>query len=147
MGLERSLQRALAFDCEQLLARLYYCLDESRYADLVAVFASDGIWHRQGKALKGHAEILAALKARPATQVTRHVISNIWVSVADDGSMNSVGYLMPYVHTGDEVPRKPIPIRFPTRLLVMETRFLRAGDSCVIAEHKVRPELEFPKNA
>ena len=36
----------------------------------------EAVWHRQGKVLKGHGEIRAALDERPRTQRIRHVVTN-----------------------------------------------------------------------
>ena len=146
-AMSREQQRGIEFDCQRALARLYFYLDESRFADLAALFAADGVWHRQGKALSGAAQIMAAMQARSATQVTRHVITNLFVTVSANGAAEAVGYLIAYVHDSGQADPKPIAMRYPARLFVMNTRFLVASDGCWIAEHKTRPEFEFPRNA
>ncbi len=40
--MDRIEQRAMEWDCHQNLSRLFYYLDEGRYADLAKLFAPDG---------------------------------------------------------------------------------------------------------
>jgi len=56
--------RAIEWDCAQLLIRFFNEFDAWRYREMVNLFAPDGVWHRQGRALKGPDAILAALEQR-----------------------------------------------------------------------------------
>ena len=48
----------------QLTYRFFYFLDEHRFADLLGMMKADAVWHRQGKHLRGHGDILAELEGR-----------------------------------------------------------------------------------
>ncbi len=63
----------------QLTYRFFYYLDERRFADLLRMMKPDAVWHRQGKHLEGHVEILAELESRSTTQRIRHVITNSFI--------------------------------------------------------------------
>ena len=54
-NLSREAARAIELDCTQVLTRFFNAFDQWRYDDMAAMFASDGVWHRAGKSLKGAA--------------------------------------------------------------------------------------------
>lgn len=70
-------QMALVASAQQALSRLFLGLDTSDYDLAVSAFTRDGCWLRQGKTLTGHAEMIEALEARPGSQITLHVLSNV----------------------------------------------------------------------
>ena len=127
----------------QLTHRFYYCLDEFRYQDLAALMREDGVWHRQGKVLKGRAQVLAALEERPRTQRIRHVITNAFLSEESESSAALVAYLTAYKYD-DGKPIKGAPtIDGPFRLLLVNKKFARSQGKWLIAESAGTPEFEF----
>jgi hypothetical protein len=52
----------------QVTQRFFYCLDEGQYDELLALMSPEAVWHRQGKILRGHPQIRAALEERSTTQ-------------------------------------------------------------------------------
>jgi len=131
----------------QITNRFYYCLDEFRYQDLADLMREDGVWHRQGKVLKGRAQVLAALEERPRTQRIRHVITNAFLESENAEAANLVAYLTAYKYD-DGKPIKATPtINGPFRLLLVKKRFLRgggrSGSDWMIAESAGAPEFEF----
>ena len=104
--------RAIEWDCTQVLIRFFNYFDQWRYQDMADLFASDGVWHRQGKALRGRAEILAALDARSTTQRVRHVVTNVQIDVLAADAAMSLLYLTAYMHdTGAKLPGPPASAR------------------------------------
>jgi hypothetical protein len=132
-------------DLLQLTHRFYYYLDESRYEDLVATFREDGVWHRQGKALKGHAQVRAAMEERPSTQRTRHVISNAFLSESDENSATLIAYMTAYRFDDSTMRKPPYPIDGPFRFNLVKIRFVRERGAWRIAEQWGTPEFEFAK--
>jgi SnoaL-like protein len=130
-------------DLLQLTHRFYFYLDESHYADLVATFREDGVWHRQGKALKGHAQIMAAMQERPRTQRTRHVISNAFLSESDQESATLIAYMTAYRFNDGSERKPPYPIDGPLRFLLVKIRFQRERGAWRIAEQWGTPEFDF----
>jgi hypothetical protein len=127
----------------QLTHRFYYCLDEFRYQDLAALMREDGVWHRQGKVLKGRAQVIAALEERPRTQRIRHVITNAFLSAESERAADLVAYLTAYKYD-DGKPIKGAPtIDGPFRMLLVKKRFVREGGGWMIAESAGTPEFEF----
>lgn len=132
-------------DLLQLTHRFYYYLDESRYAELVACFREDGVWHRQGKALKGPAQIMAAMQERPRTQRTRHVISNVFLSEADENSATLIAYMTAYRFDDGSERKPPYPIDGPFRFNLVKIRFLRERGAWRMSEQWGTPEFDFAK--
>jgi hypothetical protein len=130
---------------QQLTHRFYYYLDENRYADLVAAFRDDGVWHRQGKALKGHAQILAAMQERPSSMRTRHVITNAFLSETESNSATLIAYMTAYRFDDGSERKPPYPIDGPFRLNLVKIRFVSDRGQWRIAEQWGTPEFDFAK--
>ncbi len=50
--MNRDEARAIEWDCAQILIRFFNEFDARHYGEMVALFAPDGVWHRQGRALR-----------------------------------------------------------------------------------------------
>ena len=129
----------------QPLHYFFYCLDERRYDALAALFAQDGIWHRQGKHLHGHAAILEALASRSPTQRIRHVVTNAFIAGREgDGNRVTVNSYMTAYRHDDGTPCVTVPrITGPVSMSLVTTVFGRFGDDWLIAEQTLTPEFEF----
>lgn len=131
----------------QITHRFYYYLDERRYKDLVGLMRPDGVWHRQGKILAGHTQVLAAMEERPTTQIIRHTITNAFLEHESENEAALIAYLTAYRYD-DGSPRKPpVTIDGPFRLLLVKKRFVREGGRWLIAECSGTPEFEFRASA
>lgn len=64
-------------DCEALIHAFCHFIDHGEAVKVVDLFTPDGVFDRRGAALRGHAELAAAMAKRSAQVVTRHVCSNI----------------------------------------------------------------------
>ena len=128
----------------QLTYRFFNYLDERRYADLVGMMKADAVWHRQGKHLRGHKEILAELESRSRTQHIRHVITNSFVDSASEGSVRAKAYMIAYRFDDGTARQAPLTIDGPLRLVLLSTDFVRESDgNWLIAEQSAVPEFEF----
>jgi len=128
----------------QLTYRFFYYLDERRFADLLRMMKPDAIWNRQGKHLRGHDEILAELESRSPTQRIRHVITNSFIDAADDRSATVRAYMVAYRFDDGAIPKPPITMDGPLRMVLLTTRFVRERDGeWLIAEQSAVPEFEF----
>lgn len=136
---------ALEWAATRTLTTFYLCLDESRFDDLVALFAPDGVWHRLGEALEGRAAIMAAMQERSKTLVTRHAMSNPLGVASAEGRMELASYLTVYAHDSGEAAPLPLSIESPRRFFVGRTRFVQDGSAWLIAEHRLTPVFEFAK--
>ena len=74
---------AIEAACTKMTLRFYRYLDTREHDAVAASFAPEGVWHRQGVALKGPAEVLAAMHKRSPQRSTAHVLSNVWAEALD----------------------------------------------------------------
>jgi hypothetical protein len=141
--LGRELLRAVEWDCSQVLTRFFNYFDQWRYADMVELFAADGVWHRQGKALHGRAAILAALSARSTTQRVRHVVTNLQIDVVSRDAASSLLYVTAYMYDSGERQSAPAKVRAPYLVLTAPGRLVRTEDGWRIACLEMIREFEF----
>lgn len=71
--------RAVTSEVERAIHLFFRHLDENDYEALTALMTVDGLWHRQGKELRGRSMVMEAMKARPVDLVTRHKIGRAHV--------------------------------------------------------------------
>ncbi|CAN5688618.1 hypothetical protein BH11PSE7_BH11PSE7_35900 [soil metagenome] len=140
---ERSIARAIEWDCSQLLLRFYDCFDNFDYAGMAALFTQGGVWHRAGKALAGREAIVAELDKRPRTQTMRHVVSNLLVTAHTAQEASASCYITAYRHD-DGKPSSSVPvIASPYLMLVATARFTRTPDGWQMTEQVMKREFEF----
>jgi len=113
---DREEQRAIEWDCTQLLIRFYGLLDEKRYEELAGLFADDGVWVRLGKELVGGAAILAAMAERD-DWLTAHLVSNIRIDIIDSDTVETTQYVTLYRHEGRGADAGPTPVAPPIGIL------------------------------
>lgn len=80
----------------ECVLRFFYALDVRDHEGAAAMMAPDGIWHRQGVALKGRAAVLDALAKRPANRRTCHIITNFRVLASGAQHAEVAFYLTAY---------------------------------------------------
>lgn len=132
---DRAAARATEWDCARLLIRFFNAFDAFRYDEMAAMFAPDGVWHRQGKALTGRDAIRAALRERSTTQTVRHVVTNIDVTVSGADRAEFLFYLTAYAHDAGAAPDgKPPVIAAPFLLLTVPGSCVRIGGQWHIAD-------------
>jgi SnoaL-like domain len=143
--MNREQARAIEWDCAQILVRFFNEFDAWRYREMVQLFAPDGVWHRQGKALTGADAILSALEQRSTTQCVRHVVTNVQVTVLDDHTAESLLYVTAYQHdTGETATAVPV-IRSPSLLLTVAGKLVRTADGWRISSLTMTRVFEFQR--
>lgn len=89
-------RRAIEADCARMIALYANLNDEARWKEVAALYAEDGVMIRPtapDAPLAGRAAILAAFQGRPARK-TRHVCSNVVVTVEGSGSASAVSAMI-----------------------------------------------------
>ena len=141
--MNRDEARAVEWDCAQLLIRFFNEFDAWRYREMVKLFAPDGVWHRQGRALRGTDAILAVLEQRSTTQTVRHVVTNVQVTVLDADTAKSLLYVTAYQHDTGEHAIAPPVIRSPSLLLEVPGELVRTEDGWRISSLTMTRVFEF----
>ena len=105
VGVDAASARAISWDCEQTVLRLFGAMDALDYEHVADAFVADGVWHRAGKALRGHDAIVAAMNERPTGRLVRHVITNVVIDVLDETRATGRCYVTAYAGpAGSEPP-------------------------------------------
>jgi hypothetical protein len=97
-------------ECQHAIHSFYMSLDGSDFQAVSSLFASNGIWHRQGKQLVGPAAVLEALLDRPAGRVTAHMVQNVVITVIDTQSASATYLNMVYRCDRKEPSSEPAPM-------------------------------------
>jgi hypothetical protein len=103
---------AVEREAERVLVRFFHHLDTGEFEALVALMAEDGVWHRQGKVLRGPGMVREALAERPKGRRTRHLVTNLIVDAVDERHVQAIYYLTVFRHDG-VTPGEPAPIELP----------------------------------
>lgn len=91
--------------CERLMVDYARAVDSGRASAIADLFTVDGVWTGDdGRAFDGQDAIRAAFVRRQArtARVSRHVITNVSVDIADDATANGHALLINYRHDRSE---------------------------------------------
>jgi hypothetical protein len=132
-------RRAMTQDVERLIIEFFYHLDESRFEELAGLIADDGVWNRQGEALRGPAMVLAALRKRLAGTVTRHVVTNFLIDFPDENQAEASFYMTVFRHDADRRAEGPAAMELPYAVARCRARLVRAPAGWRIKELAATP--------
>lgn len=97
--------------CTNQVMAFFRDLDESDYASLAQRLAPDGVWHRQGKVLRGRDEVRQALALRSPTQRIHHLIVNLAADACEPRRCALRGYMLVVRHDSGAPLAGPAPLR------------------------------------
>jgi hypothetical protein len=121
---------------ERTVVALWAALDAGKFDDVASKFAEDGIWHRQGKQLRGPAQVHAAMAERHPGTRTRHLLTNVLVNFDDPNNAEMSCYMCVFHHQGEADALPPAPMNLPITVTETKTRLKRVGSAWKITDHK-----------
>jgi hypothetical protein len=131
-------RRLIEQQCRDLVVLLCHLSDHGEREQAVQCFTPDGTWVRGGKPHTGRAEMLQSFRGA-ATQVIRHLTSNILVTVKDDGTAEGVTYYLAFHNDpGTPQPKLPLPLDPPFSLGEWHDKFVKTPEGWRIAHREVR---------
>jgi ketosteroid isomerase-like protein len=95
--------------CAKLIMACYSWMDLGDYPAVAELFSDEATWVRGGTPVKGKSAILAALQKRSPADVTRHLITNVVVSVRDGDTADATACFMPLRGARAAVGPAPMP--------------------------------------
>jgi hypothetical protein len=120
-------------------------LDERRYEELADIFATDGVWHRQGRELEGRRMIIETMAERSESLAIRHVLTNVDVSPREDGTIEVFGYVLVFRSSGDAREAGPLAMpSAPSTLQSIRDTYKLVGDSWKILRKEARSVFTTP---
>lgn len=90
------MDNATEMACQRLVIGSYSLMDQGRYEEAAALFTDDATWVRGGKAVTGRASILTSLRQRPQSDISRHIITNIFVEQTSQDDARATACLIPF---------------------------------------------------
>lgn len=103
---------AVAWSLTRLNSAFIHYYDRRKYDEVLALFTPDAVYEVRGRALHGHAEIKAALDARPGPELTvRHLVTNLHFHTIGADYAHGVSCLTAYA---GPTPTGTGPARYPT---------------------------------
>jgi hypothetical protein len=126
--------------CERLILDFAYFSDHVQYESLVQLFTPDGVMHRpNGDLLEGRDAILKAYRARPAGRITRHICTNIRISVESADSARGLTYAMLYSGNSNEPANGHFGFKVEQQLVgEFEDEFVRTAEGWRIGIRRAR---------
>lgn len=88
--------------CERLISQYNHYVDHNETEALVSLFAEDATWTAEEMIFDGKEQIAMAFQMRASNQerTTRHLCTNLVVTVESEASASAVCYLTLYRHDG-----------------------------------------------
>lgn len=123
-------------DVERAIMAFYHALDSSDFEYLIRAIAPDGVWHRQGKELRGPGMVREAMKVREPGARTRHLVTNLLIDSVTENNAAARFYMIAFRTDGDPGRARPDKIELPRALSLYNVRLARAGDKWVFTEIK-----------
>jgi ketosteroid isomerase-like protein len=127
--------------CERLVLDFAFFSDHRDYEALASLFTPDGTMARpSGAPLSGRAAILDAYRSRPADRMTRHICTNIRITVESPERARGFTYALLYTANANEPPERHLGIKADASHMVgeFEDDFVRTEDGWRIASRRAR---------
>jgi len=112
------------WQCSQVVHDFFHHYDQWRYARMLECYAPDGVWHRAGVALRGHARILEELERRPRAQRVIHVITNMRIEPTSASKATGTYYVTVYRHAGVLADEAVATVAGPAMILAATADFV-----------------------
>jgi hypothetical protein len=126
----------------RVLISHWAALDSGNYKAVAAGFAEDGVWHRQGKELKGPSMVSAAMAERPKGARTRHIVTNVLSTVKNETEIEIDFYMTVFSHNGEAGAPLPAPMLLPNSVGLSHAKFRHDGQRWKIEYLKSAPTFQ-----
>ncbi|HSH88866.1 MAG TPA: nuclear transport factor 2 family protein [Ramlibacter sp.] len=130
--------------CQQTLTALFRHLDDKRYENVVDMFVEDGVWQRPGVVLAGRAEIMADMRKRSATRLSRHVLANFLV-IEEGDELEALATLTTYAFDTASAAEMPQVIDGPMGIYSARAQFTETPAGTRLRRLELGVEFTFGK--
>ena len=127
--------------CERLVVDFAHFSDSQDYQSLAGLFAPSGTMVRpSGDSLVGRAAILESYRLRPAGRISRHICTNIRITVESSDRARGLTYAIVYSANANQAPDAHFGVKADPRQSVgeFEDEFVRTQEGWRIASRRAR---------
>jgi len=123
--------------CERLQHSYARFIDFRDYEGFAELFCVDGVLDA-GSVLEGREAIFTSCQKRPAHLRSRHVVTNSYIDVLDEGTARGICYLTLYRSVGDGTSgNAPLPETAPAAIGHYEDRFRLTGSRWLFSRRRL----------
>jgi hypothetical protein len=140
--MDQAKERAIQWECKQLLARYYNHVDHGEFQEGAHIFAPDVEWRWREWKVTGRENMLKDLKSALTTVHIRHLISNTVIKVIDDDHATSLSYVTIYTHKGERADDGSAPHDGPDYINELHDKLVRLDDGWHIAQRHIKTAFE-----
>ena len=125
-----STQAQIVQECERLLYQLAHLTDHGPHAEIAQLFTEDGDFDRDGTVVVGRQALRDLYSQRPASLMTRHMVSNIMVTVvsAEEASSQAYATVYRFRSTNGAKPVPPVTCDGPESIAEYRDQWVKTAE-------------------
>lgn len=137
----------IAQACERLLLQLAHLTDHGPHDAIAELFTDDGEFDRDGTVVRGRQALRDMYAKRPASLMTRHMVSNVMVTVLSEDEVSCQAYATVYRFRSQDgtKPVPPVVCEGPESVAEYHDRLVRAADGWKIQQRVLRTVINVQK--
>ncbi len=134
-------------ECERVFMEIAWLTDHGPQHAIAQIFADDGELDRDGTVLRGRAALLDLYAKRPASLMTRHLVSNVIVSLLSNERAVCQAYATVYrFRTADgSIPVPPVTCDGPESIVEYEDQMVRTNEGWKVGRRVMKTVIQVKK--
>ena len=119
---------AIEAECTRLMKTFSLCTDTFDYDRALELFVPDCTFARADERFEGHDGLRFVLNRRNPERITRHILSNIIIHIADENTASGQAYALVFGHVGPLSGTGEAPLGTPDSLVLFNGGFTRTPE-------------------
>lgn len=134
--------------CERLLMQLAHLTDHGPHEAIADVFTEDGEFDRDGTVVRGRPALRDMYAKRPASLMTRHMVSNVMVTVLSEDEAICQAYATVYRFRSPDgaKPAPPVVCDGPESVAEYQDRLVKTADGWKVKQRILRTVINVQKS-
>jgi hypothetical protein len=134
----------IARTCENLILDIAWLTDHGPHSQIANLYARSGSFDKDGEVITGKAALEEMYKKRPASLFTRHVMSNIRVTVLSETEAlaTSYGTVFRYRSNDNAAPIPPVIISGPEIIAEYRDTFIKESEVWKISYRSLKTIIQ-----
>ena len=134
-------------ECERVFLQIARLTDHGPHDAIARLFTDDGEFDRDGTVLRGREALLDLYAKRPASLMTRHLVSNIMVRLLSHDHATCHAYATVYRFRGAEgsKPVPPVACDGPESVAEYEDQMVRTDDGWKVSRRVMKTIIQIKK--